>query len=456
MERISTGQLTSLIILYLLGTTWLFMPGTEAGRDTWVASLLGMLSGVPLAFLYLTIAGRHPGDPPTEYLPRILGRFLGKLVLLIYALYCLYICSRSLRDLSVLLRTSFLGRTPIFATAIVESLVIGFAVRLGPEVIARVAQLLLPTTFALVALGTLFFVPTMKIAHLKPVLENGLKPAWQVAFPTVTTIPYGELILFLTIFPLVKGRPNRATYAGLLIGGAFLVYLAVVASTVLRPANLHEAIFPLLTLSRAVVITGILQRLDGIVVPLMSFGVFIKASLFLYGAASLLAGILGARWASPLAFPLALLSGAWALTMAEKASEHLYVGFELVPYALHVPLQILLPLLVLAVDLIRRRGEKPPFSPGANVPDAQADEMPGHWSGQKPTPGSLFSPSSLPRPLWIAALGILLVAAITWSVAVWPFWQRYSNLNEAILRPLGKWLGEPFVLLLGGQRMEQR
>lgn len=56
----------------------------EAGRDTWLAVLLGAIATYPLLFLMLKLAQRFPGRTFFEYAPVVWGKLLGYLIIIIF------------------------------------------------------------------------------------------------------------------------------------------------------------------------------------------------------------------------------------------------------------------------------------------------------------------------------------------------------------------------------------
>lgn len=60
MEKVSHSQLATLIIMFQIGSSPLFLLGKEAGTDTWIATLIAMTVGLLLLLLTFLIHRLEP------------------------------------------------------------------------------------------------------------------------------------------------------------------------------------------------------------------------------------------------------------------------------------------------------------------------------------------------------------------------------------------------------------
>src|SRR5213080_4928884 len=96
--KINAYQLFVLIFLFEMGSAILVGLGGEAGRDAWMAILLGLAAGVCLFFVYYRLYLFYPDLPLTSYLQKIIGKWLGRLFGVFYIVYFIYLAARVLRD----------------------------------------------------------------------------------------------------------------------------------------------------------------------------------------------------------------------------------------------------------------------------------------------------------------------------------------------------------------------
>jgi spore germination protein KB len=76
----------------------------------------------------------------TGYARKILGKYVGWIVGLLYVVLFLYGASRNLRDFGELLLSSTMPETPLLALIILMVLAVCYVLYLGIEVLARTAE----------------------------------------------------------------------------------------------------------------------------------------------------------------------------------------------------------------------------------------------------------------------------------------------------------------------------
>jgi spore germination protein KB len=352
-ERISPSQSFCLLVLFLLGSAWLFGLGAEAEQAAWLANLVGVVAGLGLVAIYLRLANLYPGRSLVQFLPKIIGLYPGKFLALVYILYFLYLAARVTRDFAEITVTTLLPDTPMGLIATILLLLVVYALRHGREVLARTSEALLPIGMLPVLVATVLVMPRLKAENLLPVLGPGIKPILLAAFPYTVTVPYGEAVVFLMVWASVAGRLNRSALRGTVLAGLFLTYLSLINTGTLGAHLLKTSQFPLMEMVRQVAVTDVIDRLDAVAVLAMSLGGFMKVAVFYWGAAVGLAQWFGLSDYRPLVLPLLTIVGPLSLAGAANYTEHIRVGLKMVPFLLHLPLQIFIPVLLLVTAQVR-------------------------------------------------------------------------------------------------------
>jgi len=140
-EKISMGQLFSLIFLFEMGTALVIPVGFVSQKDVWLSVILASFGGMILFLLYHYLSLQYPGLPLSGYAQKILGKPIGWIVSFLYILFFIYNGSRDLREAGDLLTTSFYHKTPLLVIVALLILVIIYALSMGIEVLARTAEL---------------------------------------------------------------------------------------------------------------------------------------------------------------------------------------------------------------------------------------------------------------------------------------------------------------------------
>ncbi|MGM0921434.1 MAG: GerAB/ArcD/ProY family transporter [Bacillota bacterium] len=357
--KISPFQLSSLIILFELGSAVVVAVGVNAKQDAWIAILIGMLGGMVLFCIYHYLFRQYPDLPLTGYIPKVFGKIIGYPVAVLYILYFIYIASRVLRDLGSLLVISTLTQTPLLVINLLVILIIAYANYLGIEPLARAGEIFFYIfIFFLISSNIFIFASGLvEPKNLLPLLEEGWKPVLKTAFPLTFTFPFGEVIVFTMLLPYLN-RPDSNLKTGLfsiLVCGFILSYISAIDIAVLGPQMVKTSIFPLLETVSKVTIGDFLQRLDALVISILVIGCFVKISIFTYAAVIGTADLFKKRKHPAIVSIICLLTLAASLLNAENIQEHIYIGLKIVPVYLHLPLQTGIPLLLFIVVLIRKK-----------------------------------------------------------------------------------------------------
>lgn len=367
MGKISPLQLFCLMVLFELGSAVVVGVGLEAKQDAWLAILLGMAGGGLLFLLYSALFDRYPDLSLTAYIPRIVGKWIGIPVSVGYLLYFLYIASRVLRDFGDLLITSALTETPLLAVNGLMMLVVAYAVYMGIEVIGRTGEPVFVIMLSSLFLGMVLLVLSDKIefTRLLPFLENGWKPVLSTTLKQTYTFPYGEMIVFAMLLPMLD-RPKEVRRTGLyaiLFSGLVLSATITCDIVVLGVQQAARSQFPLLETFTRVKIGEVVQRLDILVISMLILGMFIKIVIFFYAGVAGFNELFRFRtdrhplFRSGLVLVLASAVLVSSYYMSSSFTEHIEVGLKWVPIRLHWPIQSVIPILLFAVIKLRKPKE---------------------------------------------------------------------------------------------------
>jgi spore germination protein KB len=363
MNRVKIGpiQLFCLMFMFELGSSIVVGVGLQAKQDAWLAIVLGMLNGIILYSLYISLFLQFPDQSLTTYIPKIVGKFVGIPLSFIYILYFFYIAARVLRDFGDLLTTSTLDNTPIMAINGLMILLIIYGLSIGIEAIGKTSEILFMILQIISIMGFIlvFASGVVHTENLLPFLENGWKPVIKTVYTQTYTFPFGEMIAFTMILPLLndKRMARKVGISAIVASGLALSFTIVMEISLIGVRGATESQFPLLEALGKVSIANFIQRLDIIVIATLILGVYIKITVFFY------AGFLGfvelfqitkrkqKNYSLAILGVIILIS---SIKMASNFTEHIKVGLKWVPIYLHLPLQTGIPLLLLICVLIRK------------------------------------------------------------------------------------------------------
>lgn len=356
-EKISPRQYMIVTALFTIGDGILYVPSwlaTEAKQDAWIGALLGMVEGLLLAWLYMTLAKRFPQITITEYSKKLLGKWLGAAAALLYVVYFLTDASLILMEIGDFITTQVMPETPIEAVLILFAVSIVIGTRLGAETISRSSELLFPWFILLFCILIFFLWPQIKIEQIHPVLGGGIKPVVSGNLRFFGNME--EAVILLMLFPFVNqpGKAAKAYTIGLLIGIFILSVLTLMAILVLGDSLTALYGYPSYALAQKISVGDFFERIEAIMAFMWFITVYTKIVICYYAASLGLAGLLGLKSHRILTLPLGIVMYHFALNFVPNKTYFDTFAFLIwTPYTLTYG--VFLPLVFLCAAMLRKR-----------------------------------------------------------------------------------------------------
>ncbi|MEH6994673.1 GerAB/ArcD/ProY family transporter [Neobacillus drentensis] len=359
--KINGFQFFCMIFLFELGSAILIGMAAEARQDAWISVIMGIGFGCMLYLIFTKLSTIYPSLPLTKYLRNILGRYLGWLIGLLYVTYFLYIASRVLRDFEELLVITGYRNSSLLTVGIIMMVCVMYAVYKGLEVFFRISELCLFLIVFLFLLLIFFEIASgiVKINHLLPILEYGWKPVFKT-FPSALTIPFGEMITFTTLLPYLNKQENakKVGIIGIALSGFFLLLFTFLNIAIAGADITSRSAFPILTAVSYINIADFIQRLDTVLIISMVILGFVKITVFFFCALIGIADLFKIEEPKKMIYPVGIIILISSIIIAPSYIEHIYEGVKLVPYILHIPLQIVIPTILLIIAIIKQKGNQ--------------------------------------------------------------------------------------------------
>ncbi len=370
------------ILVYITRTTVAIakLPVLTVGpakEDAWLSALVATCVGTGIVWLLGTTAIQLQGRTVMEYLLEAFGPLLGRLMGLSFLWVYLESSALVLRQYGEGVVTGIVPETPIVFVMGVMIALAGIGVRYGPEVIARMGELIFPVYIASIFLVPILAINLLDPAWLRPFLGQGITP---VLIGAVTpSIWYGEAVFLLVTLSLASDRRQARTAAccATLAAGFTNAILAAVVVIVFGAQEGARLTFPVYELARLIRVGGFLTRLEALAMMAWGLGLFVKLMVTFHAGSVCLA-----QWlALPTYRPLVLSMGAILLSMAmalfQNTAEADVFQSPLIWSVYRGTLTVLVPVLLLIAT--RVRSPKPPHK--RSVGSATA---PDSGTGRKP------------------------------------------------------------------------
>ncbi|MBP1932104.1 GerAB/ArcD/ProY family transporter [Ammoniphilus resinae] len=360
-EKIMLHQFTLLVIIFTIGSSILITPAglaRIAKQDAWMVVILA--TGISMLFisLYNSLGRRFPGMTLTEINEQILGKWLGKIVSLLFISYFFILASALTLEIGDFMTTQIMPETPIQAVQIIFISIVVMGVRYGLGTFSRAAEIFFPWILFFILFLTFSLLPQVNYVRIEPVFENGIKPILQATVPMLG-LPFLELVVFLMIIPAIQQtkKVGKAFYAGTIIGGFILLVITLLTVYVLGSSLTSTQMYPSYVLAKKVNIGGFLQRVEAIMAGIWFLTIYFKITICFYASSLGLAQTFKLNDYRPLIFPLGMLLIALTQIISPNIVYFNYIlRYVWTPYSLTYGL--FFPLLLLVVAVIRKQKVK--------------------------------------------------------------------------------------------------
>lgn len=357
--KINTNQFLILVTLFTIGTSILIVPSglaAKANQDAWVAAIVGMVIGLVIIWLFCLIAQWFPHLTFVQMTEKILGKWLGKAVSLLFVCMSFIYASSLLYYSGSFLNTHLLPNTPMASLNILMTIIIIMGVRLGLETIARSAEIFILVFFVLFFFLVLFISPEVKFENVQPVFEAGTKTIIQSTFPFIEVTSVNAIVL-LMFFPVNVNKTkqaNKSFFLGYVIGGIVIIIFTFLSVSVLGAYSTAAEVFPSYELAKKINIGDFIQRIEVMMAGLWIIALYFKATIYFYAAVLGIAQIINLKDYRPLIIPLGMIGVVLSLVLYPNAvyqqnwnqTTGIYYSFLI---------GVVLPLLLVAVYAIRKK-----------------------------------------------------------------------------------------------------
>lgn len=366
--KITAAQLRLLVVIFTIGSSIIVATSglaQEAGRDAWIAVIVGVVISLSFVKVYMAIYRLYPGLTLVEVNALVFGKWIGTLISAVYFIYFLLLSSLLVREIGDFLTTYFLVNTPIQAIHIIYLLIVVWGIRIGLEALTRAAEIFFPWLILLFFMLIVCLLPNMQLERILPVFDGGIKPIIRAVIPFLG-LPFLELVTFLMVLPTIIQREQtaKAMYQGMVTGGMMLFLLVITTLLVNGPLLASGATYPSYTLTRQINIGHFLERIEVFIAILWFVSIFFKTSIGYYALTVSLAQMLGLKESRHLTIALAPLVIACSILLTPNLPHFReFIGKAWTPFSATVGL--LIPLLLLGLSKLRfHQEEKQPSKSG--------------------------------------------------------------------------------------------
>ncbi len=254
-----------------------------AARDAWIATIFTLPTGFFVAYLTWKLMNINPEATLVETTNHLFGPFWAFFFHSIWLLYFFSIAALSIANLMSLLVGGFFEETPMWALGLAIIPLVIYGLSKGIKTIAWVAGVLTLTTLVTGHTITLGLTPERNFRNLLPIFEYGYTPTLIGAI--FMSAAWTEICVLASLrFHRVETKGMlHILWFGVLANVIMMFSVTTGTISIFGFEAANDMSYPALYSVRMVSL-GFIDRMDVYAVLSMTFGVFIRASLFLYAA----------------------------------------------------------------------------------------------------------------------------------------------------------------------------
>ena len=332
-EVISERQATILIILFIIGSSFLLGSGGQAKQDAWIAIIIAMTWSIILLLMFSRILSLYPGKDLFDILQILMGKFLGKIISILMIWFAFHDGTLILRNLSEFTNTLVFDDTPVVVPMIFFSILLIWCLKEGIEVLGRWSEFFIWVVILIFLTISVLSIPQMDISRLKPILSNGVTPILKGAFSSFS-YPFGETVVFTMVFSNISKVKNykKTFIVGLLIGGG-LIFLATLRNIlILGSETLSRVYFPSTMAISLIHLGELLERLEMLVAIIFLVCIFVKVSICMFAVCNGISKVFGFDDYKFIATPVVLLMLNFSFIVYKSNMEMSFWAFNIWPY----------------------------------------------------------------------------------------------------------------------------
>ncbi|MCA0758028.1 spore germination protein [Paenibacillus sp. N4] len=289
-DQITTIQVAVIVVNAMLGSGILTLPRSSATLvqtpDVWISVLLGGLLAMIAGVVMAVLAKRYPGQTVFQFNGRILGKWIGALVSLMFVVYFFMTAAYQVRIVTEVTSLFLLEGTPNWAIIMVFMWVSLYLMTGGINPIARLFEMILPVTILIYLLVMLMALNIVEVNNLRPVLGDGIAPVWKGIKSTALSFLGVETILILTAFMKRSEQAVKAVVYGVAVPMALYLITVVVVIGALSVDGVVTRTWPTLDLIRSFEYTGLIfERFESLFLVIWIMQIYSTYTISFYAAA---------------------------------------------------------------------------------------------------------------------------------------------------------------------------
>lgn len=358
-DKISVRQLLFVFTVIVSSPATRFLPkyaAAKAAQAGWVSPVMSIVPLILLILIIDSILKKFEGQSMSEVINILLGKYLGKLVLVIYLLWTVLLSALYMRYYVERLTSSIYPHINNNVLLILTLIPIAYMLRSGFTVIARISEILLPFIGAMLVMLSIFLLYKIRVDNVLPIYFNDVVPIVKASYSSTGILGYLFLLFFLSDKVVNMKSFKTFGYITTYVNISSLMLVIFITNGVLGSSVAQRAPMPVLAAVKQVSILDTIENIEAIIIAIWIFADFTLISTFFVVTLNLIKSIFKLSNTKPLINIFAVLL--YFLSMGISSNK-----FELEKFSniLFIPVSLLLgygfPIILFALSMFKKRNK---------------------------------------------------------------------------------------------------
>jgi len=254
-----------------------------AGRDSWLAALLGGIFVTLGTYFLLRLMNRFPKQNFLQYIPQIWGKPLALIIAIGYFLFWGSFLTLLFKNTAEVNQIFFLEKTPLLIPIFLIAFGAVWLVTYGFVPIIRFIQIISPLFIIPILLTILLTLSEIEIRNFFPIMADGITPVLKGAIIYTGYFQGLELILFLPPFLSDTNKAFKPTLGGIVFVNLLAFVAIILVIGILGIKNTNQILWPAFAMLSLIEIPGFpAERFELLLTLPLLIGAFVTISIVLY------------------------------------------------------------------------------------------------------------------------------------------------------------------------------
>ncbi|RED56609.1 GerAB/ArcD/ProY family transporter [Cohnella lupini] len=317
--KITTWQLFWIFTtLEISMSIWLTISPTIeiAQQDAWISFAVAGFIGLVVTYIFVRVSQRHSSHTLVEFAQKLFGKWIGKIISLMYIVVWYSVCADILRIFSLFIKQILFHDTPVW---IISGLMMAAMVYINfagsVEAIARFSEIAGPMLLIGIVITFALNIPNLHPSLLLPVYaDSGVMPILKGSFVNASFLGESMMLMMLTPFIAKPEKLLKPLLLAICIPSLLGIIAAMMVISTFGSTIGSSMYFPYFGMVRFINYLNFVQNMDVWIVFIWIFSVLVKLSIYLfinsYGTAQLFGIKKWQRlilWTAPVIFAFSLI-----------------------------------------------------------------------------------------------------------------------------------------------------